>query len=310
MTHFSALILSLIIFAASGEHASWLDSGSDIHRLQRGLLQEVSDDLEPTEGVQEEPEVTEEPIVYKGLAEKGVNEVGPRLFYDGSDFLMRLSAPIKVTVFPGGTSGEDPEKKLEVVHLNEQAVSVMGSMIGDDDFKVNLDWKSRSFGSDFKISNIQIHMFFNKSNSEYAMYKLEAKSLTINGKQIIRSDLEVKTKYGYKVLAPLGSSFCCYNPGMFEPKLGGGNEVNAFRVGITFPGLQLQVFGLKDALRVKFGPEWDCDSFMTIGVWVGLLVTLLFASVCVWGFTMLANIQTMDRFDDPRGKTIHVPQTD
>ena len=62
--------------------------------------------------------------------------------------------------------------------------------------------------------------------------------------------------------------------------------------------------------RVRFGPEWTCDMFMTIGVWVGLLVTLLFASICVWGFCMLANIQTMDRFDDPRGKSIYVPQTD
>jgi hypothetical protein len=28
------------------------------------------------------------------------------------------------------------------------------------------------------------------------------------------------------------------------------------------------------------------------------------------GFTMLASINTMDRFDDPKGKQIYIPQTD
>ena len=47
-----------------------------------------------------------------------------------------------------------------------------------------------------------------------------------------------------------------------------------------------------------------------MGVWLGLIFTFFFAMVCYWGFGMLANIQTMDRFDDPKGKTIYVPQTD
>ena len=100
-----------------------------------------------------------------------------------------------------------------------------------------------------------------------------------------------------------------YFPGMFEPKKDPSEQQskNAYAVGLTFPKMQLQVFRLS---KVRFGPEWTCDEFMTIGVWVGLLVTLLFASICVWGFCMLGNIETMDRFDDPRGKSIYVPQTD
>ena len=99
---------------------------------------------------------------------------------------------------------------------------------------------------------------------------------------------------------------------MFEPELGSSGGIShPFRVGLTFPKLQLQVFKLATGDRPpRFGPEWACDEMMSIGVMVGLLLSLLFATVCYWGFSMLANIQTMDRFDDPRGKTIHVPQTD
>ena len=49
---------------------------------------------------------------------------------------------------------------------------------------------------------------------------------------------------------------------------------------------------------------------MPIGLWVGLIVTFSYALICYCGFSMLANVKTMDRFDDPKGKTIYVPQTD
>jgi hypothetical protein len=156
-------------------------------------------------------------------------------------------------------------------------------------------------------------MYFKKSKDEYIMHKAEVANLVINSKQMISNDLEVKTKNGHKVSAPIGASFGCYDPGMFPPKTqsSGVAATNAYRVGITFPGLQLQVFQLsKNDKPPRFGPEWTCDSMMSIGLLVGIIVSLLFALICYWGFSMLANIQTMDRFDDPRGKSIHVPQYD
>jgi len=58
------------------------------------------------------------------------------------------------------------------------------------------------------------------------------------------------------------------------------------------------------------GNRWYCGSWLSIGLWVGLLLTLFFAMICYWGFSMLANIQTMDRFDDAKSKGISVPQTE
>jgi len=275
----------------------------EVAKIHRNLLQEYSDEVsDDTSGKEEEAVVKEEekPVVYKGLATVGVAELGPKLFYDGKDFLMKLGAPIRVTIYSG-----ESDEKLSTVDLDGKAVSVKGGMIDQDTFKVNLDWKSQNFGNDFKISTIQIHMYFAKTKDEFVMNKLEVVGFTINAKQIHLNSLDVKSKHGYKVAAPLGSSFCCYNPGLFAPRP--SSTSNEFKVGLTFPDMQLQVFRLAN---VRFGPEWACDSFMPIALLVGLLLSLLFAVICFYGFSMLASIQTMDRFDDPRGKTIHVPQTD
>ena len=42
--------------------------------------------------------------------------------------------------------------------------------------------------------------------------------------------------------------------------------------------------------RGRFGPEWECGDMISIGLWVGILVTLGFALICAWGFSMLASI--------------------
>ena len=42
-----------------------------------------------------------------------------------------------------------------------------------------------------------------------------------------------------------------------------------------------------------FGPAWDCGVVFPIGLWVGLILSLFFAIICCWGFTMLANINVM-----------------
>merc|ERR1712156_155733 len=317
VTRLSLFFCFFLPYITNAIEHSFVNVETDFHKIHRNLLQDdtsISDGLDETpldENVQKEveEEEKEEPIVFKGLAEPGEYKLGPRLFFDSKEFLMRLGAPIRVTIFPSPGEEEGHNGKLSTVDLNAEAVSVKGSMIDEHSFKVNIDWKSQNFGNDFKITTIQIHMYFVKTKDEYYMKQLEVIGVTINGQQIHKNELEVQTKYGYKVVAPLGSSFCCYDPGMFEPKKDPSEQQNknAYAVGLTFPKMQLQVFRLS---KVRFGPEWTCDEFMTIGVWVGLLVTLLFASICVWGFCMLGNIETMDRFDDPRGKSIYVPQTD
>lgn len=59
-----------------------------------------------------------------------------------------------------------------------------------------------------------------------------------------------------------------------------------------------------------FGGAWDCVGFFTVPIWVGLLTSLLFVFILSVGMYMLSDIKTMDRFDDPKGQPIMVPNTE
>ena len=119
---------------------------------------------------------------------------------------------------------------------------------------------------------------------------------------------QAHTEYGNIMSAPVGSSFCCSNLGMLKPTKATLNmtATGNFAVGLTFPKVRLQVFDVKKPL----GPCTDCGLGIPIGFWMGLIVSLIFALVCFYGFSMLASITTNDRWDDPKGKPIQVPQHD
>ncbi|KAA0198193.1 hypothetical protein HAZT_HAZT004096 [Hyalella azteca] len=74
--------------------------------------------------------------------------------------------------------------------------------------------------------------------------------------------------------------------------------------------LPIPVEAFRTQITGKFSPTWDCVGFFTIGIWSGLLASLLAVFILAVGLGMLANIKTMDRFDDPKGKTIFVPNVD
>jgi len=60
----------------------------------------------------------------------------------------------------------------------------------------------------------------------------------------------------------------------------------------------------------KFGRSYDCVGFFSIGILSGWFITILLLGLLTWGIKMVMNVNTMDRFDDPKGKTITVNATD
>ena len=80
---------------------------------------------------------------------------------------------------------------------------------------------------------------------------------------------QVKSSHGYKVTAPLGLTFCCADTGVFMPASAASG--NRYKVGLSFPGLRLMVF---DVPNTKFGPEWYCGELMSIGLLVGVIITV------------------------------------
>ncbi|EDS42230.1 vacuolar ATP synthase subunit S1 [Culex quinquefasciatus] len=57
---------------------------------------------------------------------------------------------------------------------------------------------------------------------------------------------------------------------------------------------------------VKFGDAWNCVGFTTPGILTGLFLVFIFIFIGAYGITWMMDIRTMDRFDDPKGKTITV----
>lgn len=61
-----------------------------------------------------------------------------------------------------------------------------------------------------------------------------------------------------------------------------------------------------DSKMLKFGDTFDCVGFTSPGIWGGLFVTFLMIFILSIGMCWMMDIRTMDRFDDPKGKTIIV----
>ncbi|XP_067832340.1 ATPase H+ transporting accessory protein 1a, partial [Heptranchias perlo] len=82
---------------------------------------------------------------------------------------------------------------------------------------------------------------------------------------------------------------------------------NIDRWKVFFEDFQIQGFGLKG---VGFEYASDCAGFFTPAIWMGLLTTLLMVFILTYGLHMITSLKTMDHFDDPKGPTISVPQTE
>jgi len=233
---------------------------------------------------------------------------GPTRFYfenrNNPKFLLQVKNGIVVTVMKNGEVWD------KFVLDQEASGGITASIIKADTqiLQVDIDWKTQSFSGEMnqenKIKGIQIEMKFDVKKGAFHLIELKLVDFRVQN-EIVEVELYTSTRLGYGVNAPLGLSFGCVKPGMFGPK--GNSSSEQFSAGLTFPDMNLQVYKVE---RGKFGPIWECGNMISIGLWVCMMVTLMFAVICAYGFTMLSNINTMDRFDDPKGKAIYIPHTE
>jgi hypothetical protein len=271
--------------------------GRELLQLDEG---EEGQEAEGSEAPPKLPTTTEEPFSKE-------NQAGPEEFYFENGklpkLLMTVEKGITIEIFEEG-------KSVDRIVLSEAATGgISGSKLSpdEDELEVRIDYKGQRFvGENGKeISGLLVTMLFEGRASNWALTKLEIENLGIEG-SFISDDLSVVSSHGYRIAAPKGLAWCCQQAGLFSPPM---NETTGekFTVGLRLPGLRLQVF---EVVRGQFGPEWECGELLSIGLITGIIVTLGFALICFWGFSMLANINTMDRFDDPKGSGIHVPITE
>jgi len=282
---------------------SFFEIDPEFKHLHRQLLETPEEETEVKKP--EHTTETKEPVKIEASN-------GPERFFAQSEdvqFMMTVKGGITLKTYKDG-------KHDGKIVLSEEAPAVTFSSIKHDKtelkswqiFQVDIDWKDKVFigKENQEINGAHIEMNFNVTKKGFKLTKINVDRLGgENPKQPV-VDLKVKNKstHGYTIEAPTGLSFGCGDLGVFEPK----NVSESGRsVGIIFPHIQIQVGKIKEG---KFGPLWECGVLLPIGLWVGIIISLFFAIICCWGFSMLASINTMDRFDDPKGKSINVPNTD
>lgn len=97
------------------------------------------------------------------------------------------------------------------------------------------------------------------------------------------------------ISAPFGFSYHCSDLKF------GNNNMTSLHLPKAQIEPQFQVLN-----KNKFGDAYDCVGFTSIPIWSGLFVTLILAAIMTLGLTMIMDIKTMDRFDDPKGKGITI----
>ncbi|XP_066529326.1 V-type proton ATPase subunit S1b [Hoplias malabaricus] len=110
------------------------------------------------------------------------------------------------------------------------------------------------------------------------------------------------------IYAPAEYSFHCQTVSNTDSPLLVPNSTldNATHWRILFTDFQIQGFNVTG----NFSYASDCASFFTPGIWMGLLTTLLMVFILTYGLHMIMQLRTMDRFDDPKGPAISVPQNE
>jgi len=100
--------------------------------------------------------------------------------------------------------------------------------------------------------------------------------------------------------APANFSYSCASS-LFFP--------TADKVGIYFNDFQIQL-DFNGNAPTQFNDSYDCVGFTSAAIWSSLFITFLLLTIVGIGITLIMDIRTMDRFDDPKGKTITVAATD
>lgn len=108
------------------------------------------------------------------------------------------------------------------------------------------------------------------------------------------------------VYAPTDFSYFCGNL-----TLNSEESDNVPALTLKWNSLQFQApFGNTKNTSFVFGDAWHCVGFFTGGILSGLLIVALLLSITFIGVCWMMDINTMDRFDDPKGKTITINASD
>ncbi|XP_062130642.1 V-type proton ATPase subunit S1 [Drosophila sulfurigaster albostrigata] len=149
------------------------------------------------------------------------------------------------------------------------------------------------------------------TNSTTPNTKFSVTLSTTAGKSIT-FDLSYSSSDGYYTLSNAAyDGTALYTPGVNAPTsfsytCGNATWYDSTTNKLQWNSLQLQAGFKTGADIVAFGDSWDCVGFVTPGILMGLFVLVILLVIVFLGLCWMMDIKTMDRFDDPKGKTITI----
>lgn len=153
-----------------------------------------------------------------------------------------------------------------------------------------VDVTANSLKAELKGDRLQINLNLAEAGSTWYV-----SSVTVNDNTVQLQTL---------ISAPVKASFKC-TPAIYL-------KVNGSQIdGVFIQGLQIEPkFGDGGDPLKRFSHAHDCVGFTSAAIWAGLFITFLLLGILTVGISWIMDIRTMDRFDDPKGKTITVNASD
>lgn len=131
-------------------------------------------------------------------------------------------------------------------------------------------------------------------------FKLKSSYWFFDSVTVTKDSVSMELPATEEVYAIEGFSYRCGERILFA-------RPNETEYNVTFIDLKVQPFfaNLNES-QMEFGDSFNCVGFFSVPIWAGLFVTFILLSITFYGIMMMMDIRTMDRFDDPKGKTITI----
>lgn len=200
----------------------------------------------------------------------GGNKNGRAMLYSKTPAVLTLPTGTKITL----TKDEKTETKLDD-RVDFQRLLI--THFTSDGNKINLRFRfDKDVGNVWSLKIVEL---------ESAKLNIPATNLTAN--------LDISSSVGYPYSTAREVVF--------------SNDEN---IKLVFPaGLKVQPW-IPEMLGARFGDTQESAQYFTPGIWMGIFVMAILASVFTLGLIMIMDIKTMDRFDDAKGKTITINASD
>jgi len=325
-------IATICLFAISGVQASDEDEVQMMggERLDETLKKDAKSRLESSEDIVVDPDKFVYPYYFE--IKDTTDQIRAKLNLTRGPFSLDLVKTVqndKKTKVVYVKDSKNQVNVFETSYLNETTptTSAVLTETGENGTQVELTftYTGMTGGKTFKVESAEIKMTVQLGGpTKIDYWNVTTASLsvnsTVNGTEAnmtvnltpqfgyTKNPSDFACTTGFGICAPMGLCWSC-NDQIMKPNDLSAVGADKLTLFLHFPGMVFDP-AVKGNSTTGFGFNWDCDPLIPVSLWASLLLTLLMATILFYALYMLSALQTPNKFDDPKGPSIHVPQTE